>query len=316
MGSTFLAVSAVVTAGLYALYRRWRHQLLRSASRECRRVGPLWLGQLAAKLMKSLAGLNGVRTASESGEGLKSDPTKQYMYVWHPHGFISYVPAHLLAESAVDGKPHGRQWFGTCLPLLFNIPMLGEVFELTNARPVDSLTLMKILGGGRSIAIQPGGVEEQAASRHDQEQAFFPAKLGFIRMAIQFGTPLMPLYLFGENQLYRRVDGFEWLTKLIRKVSGMTLPICTAKFGLPQAGLMPIATDIHIRWGKPVEVGPKDENPSDERVEEVYDKYVAELKKLFDENAKDCLPHAIAAKGLKVVRIEDKSESAESSKRK
>eukprot|EP00930_Biecheleria_cincta_P084746 TRINITY_DN74192_c0_g1_i1.p1 TRINITY_DN74192_c0_g1~~TRINITY_DN74192_c0_g1_i1.p1 ORF type:complete len:195 (+),score=33.08 TRINITY_DN74192_c0_g1_i1:117-701(+) len=194
--------------------------------------------------------------------------------------------------------------------------MLGEVFELTNARPVDSLTLMKILGGGRSIAIQPGGVEEQAASRHDQEQAFFPAELGFIRMAIRFGTPLMPVYLFGENQLYRRVDGFEWLTKLIRKVSGMTLPICTAKFGLPLAGLMPIATDIHIRWGKPVEVGPKDENPSDERVEEVYDKYVAELKKLFDENAKDCLPRAIAAKGLKVVRIEDKSETSETSKRK
>ena len=44
-----------------------------------------------------------------------------------------------------------------------------------------------------------------------------------------------PLYIFGENQLYRRVEGMEWLSRLIFRATGMTLPIVTAKFGLPQA---------------------------------------------------------------------------------
>merc|ERR1719291_1109403 len=108
--------------------------------------------------------------------------------------------------------------------LLFNIPMLGEIFSMTNARPVDRKTIEHLLRSGASVAIQPGGVKEQAQTRHDQEQAFFPAKLGFIRLAIQHGTPLLPLYLFGENQLYKRVNGFEWLTKLVKKCTGMTIP--------------------------------------------------------------------------------------------
>jgi hypothetical protein len=77
----------------------------------------------------------------------------------------------------------------------------------------------------------------------------------------------------------------------------------TAKFGLPQAGLLPIATDVHVRYGAPVEVGCPEDNPTDARVEEVFGRYLAELKRVFDENAGDCLPPTVAAAGLKVVRM-------------
>mmetsp|Transcript_10893 Transcript_10893/g.12184 ORF Transcript_10893/g.12184 Transcript_10893/m.12184 type:complete len:267 (+) Transcript_10893:133-933(+) len=264
--------------------------------------------------MKTCAWLNGVRIVSESGEGLQAKQGVQYMYVWHPHGFISYVPAHLMGEKAVAGEPHGRRWFGTCIPLLFKVPGLGELFQFTNARPVDRKTLDSIMSQGGTVAIQPGGVKEQEATRHDQEQAFFPAKLGFIRMAITYGTPLLPLYIFGENQLYKRVDGFEWLTKLIYKSTGMMMPIVTGKWGMPQAGLTPRATDIHLRWGQPVDVGVKEDNPSEEHIQEVYERYVAELKRLFDANAKECLPPAVAENGLRIVKLEDKPRKSETAK--
>jgi len=257
-------------------------------------------------MMSNIAALNGVRIVSESGEGLKADPSRNYIYVWHPHGFISYVPSFLFGEKALAGMPHKRPWFGTCIPLLFNIPGLGEIFTLTNARPVDRKTLESILSQGGTIALQPGGVKEQAASSHLQEQAFFPAKLGFIRLAIQYGTPLVPLYLFGENQLYKKVDGFDWITNLIRRTTGMTIPVVTAKFGIPFAGFFPRACDIHVRWGAPVDVGPADPEPSEEKINEIYRKYTAELQRLFDANAKDCLPSDVAAKGLKIVRLEEK----------
>ena len=113
----------------------------------------------------------------------------------------------------------------------------------------------------------------------------------------------MPLYVFGENQLYRRVAGMEWLTKLIKRATGMTLPIVTAKFGMPQAGFFPIATDIHLRWGSVVDVGEPEDEPSDERVAEVFDRYLRELQRVFDENKDACLPAEVAAKGLKVVGL-------------
>merc|ERR1712032_1148501 len=111
----------------------------------------------------------------------------------------------------------------------------------------------------------------------------------------------------GENQMYRRVDGFEWLTRGIHKTTGMTLPIVTARFGLPMAGLMPLKSDIHLRWGNPVDVGPAEPEPSEERVQKVFSCYTAELQRLFDANAKNCLPLGVAEKGLKIVKLEDKS---------
>lgn len=289
------------TAVGYAAFLWWRLRLLREAIAEGRSMGPKWLQYAAAKLMKASASLNGVRVASEAGEGLECQVSRNIMYVWHPHGFVSYVPSHLMGEQALAGTPHGTEWFGTCIPLLFKIPMLGEIFQVTNARPVDQETLESILSHGKGVAVQPGGVKEQAATRHDQEQAFFPAKLGFIRMAIKHGTPLMPVYFFGENQLYRRVAGLEWLTDFIKRATGMTLPMVTAKGGLPMAGLLPRATDIHIRWGRLVEVGAPDPEPSEARVQEVFARYVAELRRLFEAHAESCLPAEVAAKGLRLV---------------
>ena len=57
----------------------------------------------------------------------------------------------------------------------------------------------------------------------------------------------------------------------------------------------PIATDIHIRYGNPVEVGPQSDDPSDEQVNEVFEKYVAELQSLFAAHASTCLPPEVAA---------------------
>ena len=87
------------------------------ATKECRSVGPLWLGLLSAYLAKLWANLMGVRIASLGGEGLRADKSQRYLYVWHPHGFVSYVPANLMGGMALTGEPHDRPWFGTCIPL-------------------------------------------------------------------------------------------------------------------------------------------------------------------------------------------------------
>ena len=225
------------------------------------------------------------------------------MYVWHTHGFVAYAATMLVSGMSVRKMPHGREWFASCAPVLFRIPLLGEMITVTNGRQVDRGSLTALCKAGASFGIQPGGIHEQAATRHDQEQAFFPKKLGFVRLAIKHGTPLVPMYLFGENQLYRRVDGFEWLTRLIKKATGMTLPIVTAKWGLPQAGLLPIATDVHVRYGRPVDVGAPEPEPSDARVAALFEQYLAELQRLFAAHAAQCLPEDVAARGLRVTMV-------------
>jgi len=290
---------------LYAAYAWVCRRVLAHAEAKGCRVGPRWLGLAVHRAFSGFSHLVGVRLASEAGEGLAGlDPEKRHMIVWHPHGFLAWSAMFFLGEKAVRGEPHGREWFAVVAPALFRIPMVGEALLMMNGRRVGKYTVERLLRRGVSIAVQPGGVREQLLTRHDQEQVVFPAKLGFIREAIRGGVDyLLPCYVFNETQIYRRVPGFDGLSDWIYRRTGFGLPIVTARFGLPMAGLLPRPTDVHVRWGRPVEVGPREAEPSEARLEEVFARYLRELQATFDRHAQECLTPELASRGLKVIRI-------------
>lgn len=301
------AFKVAASAAAYAGFTQWRLGSLKRAGDDPSFLEPRWFSLLVCKVLQYYAWLVGVNLVSEKGEGLHCDRSRQYMLTWHPHGFVVFCPIFLLAERSIRGEPQGARWHCTGAPVMFKFPIVGEILQILGGRPVDKKTLDGILSKGGSVAIQPGGMAEQMQTQHDQETAIFPANLGFIRLAIKYGRPLLILYVFGENQLYKRSGNKrQVLTRLIKSVTGMTFPVITAKFGIPMGMLLPIKTDIHARWGAPVEVGTPEDNPSDERVEEVFKQYLDELQRVFYENAHDCLPPAVAAQGLKIVRADGK----------
>eukprot|EP00401_Gymnodinium_catenatum_P007397 CAMPEP_0117597004 /NCGR_PEP_ID=MMETSP0784-20121206/74622_1 /TAXON_ID=39447 /ORGANISM="" /LENGTH=307 /DNA_ID=CAMNT_0005399339 /DNA_START=50 /DNA_END=975 /DNA_ORIENTATION=+ len=247
-----------------------------------------------------------VRVASEGGEGLHMiDKTRRYMITWHPHGFLAWSSLFIVSKMAVFGHPVGREWFGMVAPALFQLPFFSEALMLVNGRRVDKTVVENLLNKGKTIAIQPGGVREQLLTRHDQEQAVFPANLGFIRMALRFGTPLLTAYVFNENQVMKRVEGLDAASDFVFRHTGFGVPAVTTKLGLPLP-LLPLSTDIHVRWAAPLEVGPADPDPSEERVEELFVQYIATLRRVFRTHAHECLPPEVAARGLKIIRLDGK----------
>mmetsp|Transcript_31112 Transcript_31112/g.88863 ORF Transcript_31112/g.88863 Transcript_31112/m.88863 type:complete len:348 (+) Transcript_31112:72-1115(+) len=294
-------------AALCASYLQARSALLKRAEKAGARIGPKSLGLLAWKFLYRFSQLVGVDLASEGGEGLQHlDPSKRYLIVWHPHGFLAWSAMFILSRFAVLGHPHGSEWFAMVAPVLFRIPIISEALMLVNGRGVDKRVVESYLSKGKSIALQPGGMKEQMASRHDQEQAIFPANLGFIRMALKYGMDLLPVYIFNENQTFKRMEGSDAVTKWIYDKTGFGVPMLTGRFGAPMAGLMPIDTEIHVRWGEPVEVGPPVPDPSEEQVEELFCRYLDALRSIWTRHAQECLPPEVAAKGLKIIRLDAK----------
>jgi hypothetical protein len=59
----------------------------------------------------------------------------------------------------------------------------------------------------RSIAICPGGFSEAvfADARDPVEYSFIKDRLGFIKMAIWYNRDIVPVYSFGQSQLYYTV---------------------------------------------------------------------------------------------------------------
>jgi len=183
-------------------------------------------------------------------------------------------------------------------------------------------------------------------SDHRREAAFFPPRLGFVKAAMRHGVPLLPAYIFGENQVsppfttlihsphshrsckplihatlratvhtahshtprthhtppqaYRTSPRGRAFSKRIHALSGVPIVPVHGAMGLPW--LVPLRGEyVHIRWGEPVPVGPPNASPSDAEVHAVFDAYVCELRRLFDAHKDECLPPAVAARGLTVV---------------
>ena len=85
--------------------------------------------------------------------------------------------------------------------VVFCVPLVRELLLLMGVRDATRATLLRLLGAGHSIAIQPGGIWEMVMSDSSQEALYFQRSLGFVRLALEAGRPLLPCYSFGENQV-------------------------------------------------------------------------------------------------------------------
>lgn len=221
------------------------------------------------------------------------------MVVWHPHGALTTMAFMHTAIDSIMSKP--LSFYCCVASVLFQVPGLREILQLVSARKVSAEVVDKLLAAGLNVGIQPGGIPEQLESDHRREIAVFPPRLGFVRAAMRYGVPLLPIYIFGENQAYDTSDLGRAFTKRFYALTGFPAPMVFGQYGLPWV-VPKSGAYVHVRWGAPVPVGPPNAAPTDAEVEAVFDKYVAELRQLFDANKHTCLPPEIAEKGLTIVK--------------
>jgi len=296
---------------LAAGWAAWYVAVLRPASVSSKPWGPEWLAIMVSGWLHRFGcwWMDLSDNVAESVAAGTWAEGKQYVMAWHPHGAFTVSALYVVSHWWASNKPGGvrGKQFVCVAPLLLRIPFLAEFLLLCHARSQDRKTFQSLLAEGATVAVQPGGLVEQVATDDKKEQLFFPANLGFVRLAIQNGLPLLPCYAFGENQLYRTAGWSRRLNSFFYKYFKTGNLVVIGQFGLPVTPAIPnplmlpvYKTKIHIHLGKPVEVGPKEENPSAERVKEVFDRYAAELQAVFNSEKDKYLPKEVADKGLEI----------------
>eukprot|EP00658_Telonema_sp_P-2_P022638 TRINITY_DN19048_c0_g1_i2.p1 TRINITY_DN19048_c0_g1~~TRINITY_DN19048_c0_g1_i2.p1 ORF type:complete len:180 (-),score=35.39 TRINITY_DN19048_c0_g1_i2:136-675(-) len=154
-----------------------------------------------------------------------------------------------------------------------------------------------LIEAGRSVTLNPGGIYEQVMTDEAQEAAYCQRGLGFIRLAIKHGLPILPTYSFGENQMFRCYKfGLQARLAFAAKF-WVALPLFTGRWGLPW--LVPHANHVVFVTGKPVEVGEARE-PEEKEVLAVFELWKREMERMFEAN-KHLLPPEVAKNGLLVV---------------
>jgi len=287
------------------MYTVW-FRITARASRTIGFWGPRWLARLVGLLQSRLMSVVGRIPVSMTPPPKGIERDRQHVVVWHPHG--AYTTMAFMHCGHHNACTHPMSWFPGIAPILFNVPLFREAALLLNARSVSGPVMERLLAAGHTVGVQPGGIPEQLQSDHTREIAVFPPRLGFVRMAIKAGAPLVPVYIFGENQAYTTYSLGRKASQLAYKFLGAPLVPVTGRWGLPW--LVPHPVKVEVCWGDAVFVGEPNANPTDAQVEAVFERYVVELQRVFDAHKYTCLPPDVAARGLTIVRRSVSSRKA------
>ena len=217
-----------------------------------------------------------------------------------PHGSfaIGFFILHF-RRLATDLRFMQFNCYAGAASVLFKIPILRELLLLLRCREASQKTLDALLETGKSVALNPGGLWEQVHTSHEREVIHLMPKLGFIRLAMRHGVPILPAYGFGENQLYRTSWYAELTLPLRRWISDrlrVGIPAVHGRF----CSIFPFAGNHVFVVGQPVATGAPNPSPTAEQVNEVLLRWKAEMHRMFDEN-KHLLPPEVAAQGLTIL---------------
>ena len=182
-------------------------------------------------------------------------------------------------------------------PILFASPFF-RLFSRSVGNPGSAArpSMEAYLKKGEDCALPPGGFEEATLTSTGQDRVFIKMRYGFVRLCLKYGVAIRPVYVFGEGKLFNNVQGF-WKKRLALNRLGVPTILVWGQWFFP---LLPKkGVNIYIVVGKPIIV-PKIESPTKEEVAVWHNKYIAELKRIYDEYKED----AYGAEAGKVAKVE------------
>ncbi|KAI6023365.1 DAGAT-domain-containing protein [Pisolithus marmoratus] len=218
-------------------------------------------------------------------------PDRPYVFGYHPHGIIGMGA---IATFATEATGFSAAFPGIRPHLLtltnnFDVPIYREILMALGISSVSKHSCSNILkrGPGEAITIVVGGAAESLSARPGTADLTLRRRLGFIKIAIQHGADLVPVFSFGENDIYQQMPNERGTTiyalqKRFQKLFGFTLPLFHGR-GLMNynLGLLPHRRRIVSVIGRPIHIG-KCENPSLEEVTQVQMRYIEELTRIWN----------------------------------
>ncbi len=134
-----------------------------------------------------------------------------------------------------------------------------------------------------------GGAAEALNHGPNEIRLVLNRRKGFIKLALRFGRPLVPAFVFGENDLFRQADNPEG--SLLRKfqewfetVTAFTPPVFYGR-GIFQysLGFVPRRLPLTVVIGAPIPVE-RTPTPTSEQILGMHARYVEALQQLYEEH--------------------------------
>lgn len=226
------------------------------------------------------------------------DPSKSYLFCGFPHGILSTGIFGAFGTDVLNCRKlfPGLDFRTVILDQHFKVPLFREYAYLSNTISSNAESLNYSISTkpeepftGKATILIVGGASEALECKPGGYRLLVKKRKGFVKIALRHGTPLVPVFSFGETDIYDQVYGPEGsrlrrIQNYIRKVIGIA-PIILIGRGFFQYsfGLIPQRKPITVVVGSPLEL-PKIPEPTREQIDEYHEKFIEKLVDLFETN--------------------------------
>ena len=179
--------------------------------------------------------------------------------------------------------------------LPFRVPGVRDLLVRLGALRASRGNARRVLDLGATLLVYPGGEQEALRSFRNRNRIDFRGRTGFIEVAIETGTPILPVVNVGGHEVYITLFSSRFLARvsgLEQRLGLKTLPI---NLGLPWGiwptgflPYLPLPAKITYQIGKPIYVPRDPERARDRRyVAEVYTELTDTMQKMVNQLARE-----------------------------
>lgn len=206
------------------------------------------------------------------------DPNHRYIFGVYPHGIL-ILSRVCLYGNIFDSHFPGIETRTLAASPMFYLPGCREICLWMGAVNAAKRTARYLLDNtNKSLVVYPGGSAEIFTTDPNSTDTVLIERTGFIRLAMESGTDLVPAFVFGEKWLYCRAD----VPKAVKNFFYNTFRMPILLFWGKWYSWAPMRGPLSMVFGKPIPVK-KVANPTQEQVNALHAKYMAEIERLYHE---------------------------------